>query len=398
MLDKRQFYRALQQAKPEIGRNLASRRSQVETAEDLRRQLQQLTFDQATSQLQTIPNKIWPGARPTPEVDDCNGFRFPFTHDWASVEASQKWAHQQLKGQPIVAVDGSQLESERGLSLSVGAVQIGYHFNDPLERKHGEGQELEIVLPLPETTMSDSEQENTGLTLAVNQARFVGECEMIPRLATRMSKPPVCFYDNTFVISFAKYMPQLQSTAYLQAVQKLLQAGRKGQYPIVAYVDTSHSRDLGHMLESLGASSPKVSDGIILQNLLTSWGDRTPFMQCARADGLSKGQDESFYYADIGFVYLRTYPAAPPARIEVPMWVYEAGRLEEVLNVVRAQCLLGTRHYPYALSQADRFAVLTLKDRRAFYSGLQGFLKEEMDFKLRRPAKAKSKSVSRLKM
>ena len=63
MLDKRQFYRALQQAKPEIGRNLASRHSQVETAEDLRRQLQQLTFDQATSQLQTIPKQSLAGCQ-----------------------------------------------------------------------------------------------------------------------------------------------------------------------------------------------------------------------------------------------------------------------------------------------------------------------------------------------
>ncbi len=397
MLDKRQFYRALQRAKPQIARNLSHGRNRIVSAEGLRKRLQSLSCRQAARGLEARPDVAWPGARPTLDMDACTGFRFPFTHDWTSVEASQRWAHQQLKAQPIVAVDGSQLESERGLSLSVGAVQIGYHYNDPLQRKHGEGQELQIVLPPPDSAVSESEREDTGLSLAVNQTRFVGECEMIPRLVAKVSKSPVCFYDNTFVISFAQAMPKAHSRIYLQAVEALLQASKAEQFPVVAYVDTSYSRDLGHMLQTLGEPDPKVPDAVILQGLLRNWGDRTPFMQCARADGLSQNRDETFYYADVGFVYMRTYPAAPPARIEIPMWVYEANRLEEILTVVRAQCLLGTRNYPYALGQADRFAVLTLKDRRAFYQGLQGFLQEETNFKLRRPAKAQSKSTTRFR-
>ena len=397
MLDKKQFYKALLQAKPQIGRSLAQGRTQVEATAELRQQLENLSHAEASRNLAALPNEIWPGARPTPDVDACTGFSFPFDHKWTSREAYQKWAHQQLKDQPIVAVDGSQLESERGLSLSIGAVQIGYHFNDPLERNHGEGHELQIVLPQGEATDSDMESVVSGLSLAVNQTRFVGECEMIGRLAQKVSKPPICFYDNTFIISFAQYMPAKQRETYQRSVENMLQAGKAGEYPIVAYVDTSYSRDLGHMLESLGASKPEVSDAAVLQDLLANWGDRTPFMQCARADGLSQDQKDSFYYSDVGFLFMRTNSAAPPARIEIPMWVYEAGRLEEVLTVVRAQCLLGTRNYPYALSRADRFAVLSLRDRRTFYNGLQGFLQEEMGFKLRRPAKARSKSLSRTK-
>ncbi len=397
MLDKQQFYKAMQQAKPQIARNLAHGRGRVAAAAGLRQQLQNLSCRQATQYLAAAADVAWPGARPTPDMDACTGFRFPFVHNWTSVESAQRWAHQQLKEQPVVAVDGSQLESERGLSLSVGAVQIGYHYNDPLARRHGEGQELQIVLPAPDIPVSETDQEHTGLSLAVNQARFVGECAMIPRLVAQVSKPPVCFYDNTFVISFAQALPKAQREIYLQAVQDLLQAGKAGQYPIVGYVDTSYSRDLGHMLHTLGAPAPQVPDAVVLQDLLPRWGDRTPFMQCARADGLSQDRDETFYYGEVGFVYMRTYPAAPPTRIEVPMWVFEAGRLEEVLTVVRAQCLLGTRNYPYALSLADRFAVLTLKDRKTFYDGMQGFLQAEMNFRLRKPAKAHSKSTARFK-
>lgn len=397
MLDKKQFYKALQQAKPQIGRSLAKGRAQVESTAGLRQQLETLTYTEASQNLADRTDKIWPGARPTPDVEACTGFRFPFAHKWNSREACQKWAHQQLKSQAVVSVDGSQLESERGLSLNIGAVQIGYHYNDPLERNHGEGHELQIVLPPGETTDSDTDGRDLGLSLAVNQTRFVGECEMIDRLAKKVSNAPVCLYDNTFIISFAQYMPPKQREAYMQSVRKMLQAGRAGKYPIVAFVDTSYSRDLGHMLESLGAQKPEVSDAVLLQDLLATWGDRTPFMQCARADGLSQDQDASFYYSDVGFLFMRTSLTAPPARIEIPMWVYAAGRLEEVLTVVRAQCLLGSGNYPYALSRADRFAVLSQKDRRTFYMLLQGFLQEEMGFKLRRPPKARSKSISRTK-
>lgn len=389
MLNRIQFYKALQAAKPRMRAALSQRGGGI--AADHRRQLQDLSHARTVEALRAAPHADWPGARPTPEVDAGEGFRVPFTHSWKSVQATQEWAQEQLREQPIVAVDGSQLESERGLSLSVGAVQIGFSYNDPLRRDWEENRELEIVL----LTSGDAEADAQGLSGTVARTRFVKECQMIPRLAARASRPPVCFYDNTFVISFAQRLNGEERKEYVGAVEELLRTSRQDRFPLVAYVDTSYSRDLGHMLQSLGGPEPRDADARMLAELLPHWGDRTPFMQCARRDALSANQGADFFYADIGFLYMRTSPGNPPARIEMPMWVYEEGKLEKALTVVRAQCLLLNREYPYALSRADRMAVLTLQDRRAFYKGLQGFLYEEMEFKLRRPAKGRSKTASR---
>ena len=36
----------------------------------------------------------------------------------------------------------------------------------------------------------------------------------------------------------------------------------------------------------------------------------------------------------IGFVYLKTSRDLPPARLEIPLWVYQAGLLDEVVDLM----------------------------------------------------------------
>jgi hypothetical protein len=50
----------------------------------------------------------------------------------------------------------------------------------------------------------------------------------------------------------------------------------------------------------------------------------------------------------------------------VPRWVLDGGLLDHVVDVVRAEILVGTG-YPYALETADVTALLTAQDRLAFY-------------------------------
>lgn len=61
-----------------------------------------------------------------------------------------------------------------------------------------------------------------------------------------------------------------------------------------------------------------------------------------------------------------------PARLDVPRWVLEEGELEHVMDVVRAECVVGNG-YPYALETADAAAVITQRDRERFYRVLQEF-------------------------
>jgi hypothetical protein len=164
--------------------------------------------------------------------------------------------------------------------------------------------------------------------------------------------------------------------------------------PLVGYVDTSYARDLTHLLENCFhlRESDKIHDAQLVNDLLR-WGDRTPLFVCARgsADKRQQGVLESLaeYRRGIGFVYLKTHSSLPPARLEIPLWIHEAGWLDELLDLIRAEVIVGNG-YPYVLETADAAAVITARDREAFYAIFQKFA-EDQNIDLRISQKAVSK-------
>ena len=58
----------------------------------------------------------------------------------------------------------------------------------------------------------------------------------------------------------------------------------------------------------------------------------------------------------IAFTYLKTNRDGLPARLELPMWVYDAGRAEQIINWVRGEVAIGGG-YPYVIETADQVAV-----------------------------------------
>lgn len=125
---------------------------------------------------------------------------------------------------------------------------------------------------------------------------------------------------------------------------------------------------------------------------LKNWGDRTPFCY-SRRHGLDAFIDPQTDESLVGFVYLQTTSDNPPARLDVPAWIYEDGLLDEVIDTVRAECVIGLG-YPYALETADQTAVITVRDREIFLQALQGFAKEN-NLNLRVSRKAASKGRRR---
>jgi hypothetical protein len=122
---------------------------------------------------------------------------------------------------------------------------------------------------------------------------------------------------------------------------------------------------------------------------LESWGDRTTFCFSKRR-GL-----EAFINGDgrstVGFVYLQTTAEGMPARIDLPAWLMDAGRIDEVVDVVRAECVVGLG-YPYVLEAADQTAVIAARDREIFFRALQEFaLREKLEFSVTRKDISKSR-------
>ena len=84
-------------------------------------------------------------------------------------------------------------------------------------------------------------------------------------------------------------------------------------------------------------------------------------MICARgsADKSQSGILESLaeFRREIGFIYLGSSAAARPARLEIPLWVWRSGLLERVVDLVRAEVVVGNG-YPYAIAAADAAAAM----------------------------------------
>jgi hypothetical protein len=346
----------------------------------------------------------WPGAFPTPEVDAADGFRLAFPESWGDHRAARNWALATLYNRPVIAVDGSQLPPTKDFSIPVGAVQIGWFINEHTEGRGGYVKDLDFEVLAPDELEDEDESDSSGgmgfPNWRINQLRFVRECEKLCALMARYDdapaeRKPLCFFDGSFIISFAGQMRPDRARPYIKAVEALLACSQTYRVPLVGFVDSTYSRDLVNMFGVLsGNPISAISDARLFDRVLPNWGDRTPLFLCARADALSQPRggrvgDGVDFYTDVAFTYVRLTSGRPPSRVEMPRWIMDDGLADVVLDRVRAEAIVGNG-YPYAIETADAVAVITAQDRERFYALFQQFAeKEGMPLRIARKAVSK---------
>lgn len=339
----------------------------------------------------------WPGALPTNELDLAEGLCLSFDQEWHDHRESRSWAFDILLNRPVLAVDGSQITPTKDIAPAVAAVQIGWFFNEHCAGNGGYIKDVAFEVLSPQDLSDDDPDEAAG-TFAnqyVNRVRFERECDKLCELmeeyadAPELAKP-LCFFDGSFIISFAGTMKPMHSRLYVRAVQKLLDCSTRTQVPLVAFVDRSFSSDIVHLMTVLEnkPNALPISDAALVSHCVTKWGDRSPLFICARSDSLTE-QNLANFYKDVVFTYVKLSYEEPPARIEMPRWLYEAGRADEILNLVRAECVVGNG-YPYAVETADAVAVISMQDRQRFYALYQQFVERE-GLSLQQTRKSQSK-------
>jgi NurA domain len=366
------------------------------------------------------------GAHPTAEYDRWRALQpppgktapaLPFAPSFANHEEARAWA-ECLRGVTTVAVDGSQLLPWRDASLPVAIVQAGVYEN-PHEPPAPYLKDVVTVVLTPEELFAAEEQEEqndeTRFSIAgqadrmVHLRRFELEVEtLIARMRAHAGRqasgraepehpPIVVFCDGSLIVSFARRMAPSYRECYLRAEHRLLAASEEYRAPLVGYIDTSLARDMVMMLRALPAvgealPAPRgVSDALLWRGAL-DWGDRTPAFLAARAD--LPGEEPQGAEAagqDVAFVYFQAALDRPPARIEFPRWILDAGLLDRVMDAVRAETIVGNG-YPYPIEAADAVAVITTEDRARFYRLFQEFAEREgLPFGFSRKALSKSR-------
>lgn len=365
------------------------------------RQLGQLSLAEIEARLQAHEA---PGALPTADFATFTQSCQPFTPQFANHSEARAWASEALLGHTTIAADGSQILPLSESNLPVAAVQVAW-FENSHTPAGAYTKDLAFELLPPESLLIELHGERQFSEQVVSYQRFRLEVETLCRLmaelaadAARRAQLPLIFFDSSIVISFAEQLHDELRQQYVNTVLTLLRCSAETRIPVVGYIADSHARDLVKLLSvCFGLREAQGLDDAQLLSSQMNWGARSPFFICARSSARTNQKSvlESLaeYRRGLGFVYLKTNSAAPPARLEMPAWIFEEGRLDEVLNLVRAEVIVGNG-YPYALETADALAVLTARDREAFYGILQHFA-EEQGIQLRVSPKAASKARRR---
>lgn len=343
-----------------------------------------------------------PGALPSSELEQSASMIVPFEERWRSHEEARRWAIEALHERVTFAADGSQLLPGREISMPVAAVQVAW-FENPHTREGLYRKQAEFAIVSPGEFLEGA-TDHIGAETVVGFRRFKLEVEALSRFLEsrrgwrgRGERTPVAFFDGSLLISFGLPQTKIQD-AYVGAIKELVRLSRETEVPVVGFIDQSYARDLVRLLDALEADerrSRSLYDAQLLCAetedellLLQGWGTRTCFCYCLR-EGLSN------YFVDeqdrplIGFTYLQTTGDGPPARLDIPAWVYDAGLLDDVVDGVRGECISGLG-YPYAIETADAAAVITARDREQFLRLVQEFAeKESFAFRVSRKAASK---------
>jgi NurA domain len=339
-----------------------------------------------------------PGAQPTQEYDLARSLVIPFGEQWSNHEQAREWACATLLGRTTFAADGSQILPTKDFSVPVAAVQVAWFENSHTpDGAYVKDAAFEILTPAEVMVRTGGATEVSEQI--VHRRRYGLELGAIRNYMQAagargidLARPPVVFLDSLLVISFAELLPDEQRQFYVSEIISLLAISKKTGIPVVGYIDTSFARDLINMLQTafeLPDAERLYDAGLISPRM--KWGDRSPLFRCARRGILDSYGDE--WCRQIGFLYLKTARDTPPSRLDVPLWVYERGLLDYVVDTVRAEVVAGNG-YPYAIEAADATAVLTTRDREMFYAIFQEFAEREQ-LTLRLAHKAISKAHRR---
>ncbi|MEB3359796.1 MAG: DNA double-strand break repair nuclease NurA [Synechococcales bacterium] len=330
------------------------------------------------------------GAQPLEPIPSNAPFVIPSNLSWKSREQSLAWVRDRLMGIKTFAVDGSQIFPGKDLSIPIALVQIGW-----FENPHLPSGDYDKNINLDVMTPSDLRVNSSGepADRRVNFRRFQMETDRLVQYIQDHAEQQDClvFFDGSLVGTFAEaFEPELRHE-YTQCFLRLLRASQDCRVPLVGYVDTTYARDLTVMLQqafNLPECRP-IHDAQILHKYM-EWGDRTP-LACCRRGGILQDYEEQ--RDQIAFTYMKTTREGYPARIEMPVWMYEAGLLNRVMDWVRGEVIIGSG-YPYVIETADQTAVLQADDRQAFFRILQEWAERE-ELNLRFSQKMVSKARRR---
>jgi hypothetical protein len=284
------------------------------------------------------------------------------------------WAMDILRGKTIAAVDGSQVYASRSYSVPIGLAQSGLVINrhtgaDSVSKSY----KLSLIFP-------KEFDEHGGMsaysTVPVSLKRHQLECKAIIGF---MHKEPgnLIFYDGSIVLSHINQLEEKVRERYAESIVELMKASEETHTPVAAYTDMSLNKDFVTMMRHYFKLRPTthLADAHVLVDEMR-WGDRTRAFISDRDDRDVKNDRSVLdlygpYRDSIAFFYIQS-GGDLPSKVEVPKWAYEEGIIEDIANVIRAQCIIRPG-YPDIIHRAHEYTVISQSEAEQFSRMLDGF-------------------------
>lgn len=365
MLQLSKVHQELDKKKGEISRYITDTRQELQLCEEkLNKCLENYSSSQFNSKLQEIDNlgEDFLGAELTEEFDSVGLIKsLPELH--TSQTQWNNWKSNILENRTLFACDGSQFLPDKDLGLFFGAIQtasyINHHSKDT-RLSPEENINFEIILP------AQGQDEVHDFNEEIYTRRFLAELDQLINILKNLEhgdnyeKRPLGFFDGSFSISFEKNSKRQKS--YSLKIQELLDLSHQKRIPVIGYIDNSRSPSLITSLQLISnqeRSNYHVTDVSLLNKYIKNWGDRS----CCFTYYSSQSNISSQLNDSLGFCYLyNSSYRGKPCKVEIPYWIYQDNLLDEVINVILAESIVGNG-YIHILEVADSHALLQHKDK-----------------------------------
>ncbi|MFB6182690.1 MAG: DNA double-strand break repair nuclease NurA [Candidatus Nanohaloarchaea archaeon] len=384
--------------KDKIVEELEEKQKEFEEAigKDIKQQFREAAEQLEQKNRKEIEKKLkeydYPSAIPTEEWEENNKSlvkKFEESKDWSSHESVNKWAKKEIKNKVTISADGSQIDPVEEFEKPVALVQAVWMKNKHTEKgEYEEDVKTEVLTP----TRLIEEDENSNVLRVdqeeVSTTRFEKEIEaLVEQIEKHGEKPdkdkPVVIYDGPLILSFTEMYSDDKKERYKESLSKLLAASKHHKIPLVGYTGSSKASDIANMIKKLELveNEKTIRDYQLLKPWLENFGDRTTVFKSKRDSAVdilkSEYKGKEYRFEDkILFTYMNTGPEKQLDRIDFPEWIKKEDKLEEVINVLRAEAGVG-RGYPEIIQTVDRDAVISVQDRNEFLKMYQKFSEEK---------------------
>ncbi len=316
----------------------------------------------------------------------------PFQFNWKNRHDAFEWIDSVLSGVAVGAVDGSQIYSDKSYEIPLAVIQTSRIFNRHTgDSEHKQETEAAIITP---DEFEAASVYSFGSEY-VDARRFAAECDSMVQLMKEHEKLYVLL-DGALTLSHINVLNKNIREIYINAITRLLETSERTKNPVIGYIDTTMPRDITLMMHHIfKLKKSKLSDTRLFSNLL--WGERTAAFLCDRDD--RRGEDSRAvldYYGkfrnSIAFFYTRMSNGLP-ARVEFPAWAYQAGQVDKIADIIRAECVI-RGNYPDILMRAHDAALIRMSEYTLFYGMLDNFCKAH-GIKIHKSAKHFHKIINR---